>query len=70
MPREYIDKLYLCWYGNREISYEIKRTVLPKCKKGEYSKLMNFYQKFNINKDSKERIKLLESTNQFKLENQ
>lgn len=70
VPREYIDKLYLCWYGNREIEYDTKRTILPKCKKSEYSKLMNFYQKFNINKDPEERIKLLESTNQFKLEKQ
>lgn len=64
VPREYIDKLYLCWYGNREITYDTKRTVLPKCEEGEYSKLMNFYQKFNINKDPEERIKLLENTNQ------
>ncbi len=70
VPREYIDKLYLCWYGNREIEYGTKSTILPKCKKDEYSKLMNFYQKFNINKNPKERIKLLESTNQFKLEKQ
>lgn len=48
----------------------MKKTVLPKCKKDEYSKLMNFYQKFNVNKNPKERIKLLESTNQFKLEKQ
>ena len=68
--KEYIHKLYLCWYGNREIKYDTKRTVLPKCEKDEYSKLMNFYQRFNINKDPEERIKLLESTNQFKLEKQ
>ncbi len=54
----------MCWYGNREITYDTKRTVLPKCEEGEYSKLMNFYQKFNINKDPEERIKLLENTNQ------
>ena len=70
VPKEYIHKLYLCWYGNREIKYDTKRTVLPKCEKDEYSKLMNFYQKFNMDKDPKERIKLLESTNQFKLEKQ
>ena len=70
VPKEYIHKLYLCWYGNREIKYDTKRTVLPKCEKDEYSKLMNFYQRFNINKEPEERIKLLESTNQFKLEKQ
>lgn len=70
VPKEYIHKLYLCWYGNREIKYDTKRTVLPKCEKDEYSKLMDFYQRFNINKDPEERIKLLESTNQFKLEKQ
>lgn len=67
VPREYIDKLYLCWYGNREIKYDTKRTVLPKCKKDEHSKLMKFYQKFNISRDTEERIKLLESTSPKKI---
>lgn len=70
VPKEYIDKLYLCWYGNREIKYGTKKTVLPKCEKDEYAKLMNFYQKFNKAKDLEERIKLLESIKQFQLEKQ
>lgn len=70
VPKEYIDKIYLCWYGNREIKYDTKNTILPKCEKDEYPKLMKFYKKFNMNKNPEERIELLESTKQFISEEQ
>lgn len=70
VPKEYIDKLYLCWYGNREIKYDEKKQVLPMCEKDEYFKLMEFYRKFNMDKNPEKRIELLESTSQFKLEKQ
>ncbi len=70
VPKEYINKIYLCWYGNRQIKYDTKNTILPKCEKDEYPKLMKFYQEFNIYKDSVKRIELLESTKHFNIEKQ
>lgn len=57
--KEYIDKIYLCWYGNREIIYDKNKTIFPKCKDSEYQILMNFYKKFNMNKNAEKRIELL-----------
>lgn len=51
-------------------NYNTKNTILPKCEKDEYPKLMKFYQGFNIDKDSVKRIKLLESTKHFNIEKQ
>lgn len=59
VPKEYIDKIYLCWYGNREIIYDKNKTIFPKCKDSEYPILMNFYKKFNMNKNAEKRIELL-----------
>lgn len=59
VSKEYIDRIYLCWYGNREITYDKNKTVFPKCNESEYSMLMEFYKEFNINRNTEHRIKLL-----------
>jgi len=59
VPKEYIDKIYLCWYGNREITYDKNKTIFPKCNESDYSMLMEFYKEFNMNKNMLNRIKLL-----------
>lgn len=59
ISKEYIDRIYLCWYGNREITYDEKETILPKCSELEYSMLMDFYKEFNINQNTEHRISLL-----------
>lgn len=59
IPEEYIDRIYLCWYGNRELKYDKKKTVLPLCEDAEYEKIMNFYKKFNMDRNKDLRLKLL-----------
>ncbi len=59
IPKEYVDKIYLCWYGNRQLYYGSKPTILPICEQDEYDKIMNFYQDFNLHKDTEYREKLL-----------
>ncbi len=59
IPKEYIDKVYLCWYGNRQLYYDGKVSILPICNDNEYDKLMNFYKDFNLHKDKKYRENLL-----------
>lgn len=59
IPKEYLNKIHLCWYGNRELQYNKVKTILPECKKNEYHKIMEFYKKFNMNKNKEYRIKLL-----------
>lgn len=59
IPKKYIGKVHLCWYGNREIDYGEKKTILPICEPEEYPKLMEFYQMFNSNKNPDNRIRLL-----------
>ena len=61
IPKEYIARIYLCWYGNREISYDKNKTVLPKCNKAEYPILMEFYKKFNMSRSAEKRIELLKN---------
>lgn len=61
IPKEYIDKIYLCWYGNREITYDKNKTIFPKCNKIEYPILMEFYKEFNLNKNIESRIELLKN---------
>ena len=61
MPKEYIDKLYLCWYGNRTLDYSKNKTVLPIIDGYDYEKLMNFYHEFNIHKDKELRLNLLKN---------
>ena len=63
IPKEYIDKIYLCWYGNREIKYDKNKTIFPKCNKSEYITLMDFYKEFNLNRSY--RIELLNNIIQF-----
>ena len=59
IPKDYIDKVYLCWYGNRQLYYDGKPTILPTCNQYEYDKIMNFYRDFNLHKDKKYRKNLL-----------
>ena len=59
IPKEYIDKIYVCWYGNRELNYDKNKTIFPKCNKSEYPILMKFYKEFNLNRNTESRIKLL-----------
>lgn len=59
IPRDCIDRIYLCWYGNRELYYDGKQTILPICNKNEYDKIMKFYKDFNLHKDKKYRKNLL-----------
>ena len=61
ISKEYIDRIYLCWYGNREIIYDKNKTILPKCNKTEYSILMEFYKKFNMSRIAEKRIELLKN---------
>lgn len=65
IKKEYIGRIYLCWYGNREMAYEKNKAVLPACNENEYSRYMEFYKEFNRNIGNVEqRLKLL---NDFKL---
>lgn len=59
IPKKYIDKIYLCWYGNREIIYDKYKTILPKCNDNEYYKFMKFYKEFNMSKSKQKRMELL-----------
>lgn len=59
IPKEYIDRIYLCWYGNREITYDKNKTIFPKCNDDEYQILMGFYREFNMTRNTEKRIELL-----------
>ncbi len=59
IPQEYVNKIYLCWYGNRQLYYDSKSTILPICNQGDYDKLMRFYKDFNLHKDAEYRENLL-----------
>lgn len=59
IPIDYIDKIYLCWYGNREINYGEKPTILPICNEDEFDEIMNFYKDFNLHKDKIYRQKII-----------
>lgn len=59
IPKKYIDKIYLCWYGNRQLNYDRKETILPVCDENEYIQLMKFYKSFNLNRNKDVRLKLL-----------
>lgn len=59
IPKEYINKIYLCWYGNRQLYYDSKLTILPICNQKDYDKLMKFYKDFNLHEDEEYRENLL-----------
>lgn len=61
IPEEDIEKIYLCWYGNREIKYDKKETILPVCEGYDNDKLMDFYMNFNLHKDREFRKRLIET---------
>ena len=59
IPENYIDKIHLCWYGNRELEYKDKTTILPICDDLEFKDLMKFYNDFNMHKNKEYRTKLI-----------
>lgn len=59
IPKKYLDKIHFCWYGNREIIYDKNKTIFPQCNETEYPILMEFYKDFNINRNTEQRINLL-----------
>lgn len=61
IPKLYIDKIHLAWYGNRQLYYEGKKTIIPICKANEYDKLMKFYKDFNSHRDKEYRSNLLKN---------
>lgn len=61
IPEEYIDKIHLCWYGNRELYYKEKKTILPLCDNLNFENLMSFYNDFNMHKNKQYRIELLKN---------
>lgn len=61
LPKNFLNHIYLCWYGNREIKYKDKKTILPICKENEYEILMKFYESFNLDRDIDFRIKALKN---------
>ena len=63
IPKEYIARIYLCWYGNREIIYDKNKTILPKCNKTEYPIFMEFYKEFNMSRSADKRVELLKNIN-------
>ena len=65
IPEEYIDRIYLCWYGNREIDYNGDKTILPVCDKERCNDIMKFYKEFNLNRNKKYRKKLLNNLSIF-----
>lgn len=60
IPKESLDRIYLCWYGNREIKYDKKETIMPLCDTYDNDKLMNFYMNFNLTRDAESRKRLIE----------
>ena len=65
IPKEYINKIYLCWYGNRELAYGEGKTICPQCGENEYPTIMSFYRAFNLNRDKEHRKELLRSIIQW-----
>ncbi len=63
VPKKYLDRIHLCWYGNREIIYDKNKTILPKCNDNEYQMLMEFYRDFNMSRNTNKRIELLKNIN-------
>lgn len=61
IPKLYLDKIHLAWYGNRQLYYDGKQTILPICETDEYHKIMNFYKNFNSNRDKEYRSILLKN---------
>ncbi len=66
ISKEYINKIYLCWYGNREIIYDKNKTIFPKCNDSEYQIFMKFYREFNMTRNAEKRMKLLKQV-KFKI---
>lgn len=52
IPLEHLSKIYLAWYGNRELEYNNnEHSIFPKSCSKCYPKLMGFYKQFLENND-------------------
>lgn len=61
IPVQYLDKIYLAWYGNRELPYHNgEHSIFPKSCPKCYNNLMKFYKEFLINNSSTFRKKLID----------
>ena len=61
IPLKDLSKIYLAWYGNRELEYsDGKHSIFPESCKLCYDNLMEFYSQFLSNDDAEYRKKLIE----------
>lgn len=61
VPIESLSKIYLAWYGNRELSYTNgEHSIFPQSCGFCYKNIMNFYAEFISNNDVHVRKKLIE----------
>ncbi len=62
IPIKYLPKIYLAWYGNRELKYDSgKHTIFPKSCSICHNELMKFYTKYLANDDASYRRKLIDN---------
>lgn len=60
IPLEYLSKIYLAWYGNRELEYENqKHSIFPKSCPNCNNNLMEFYSNFLSNDNAQYRKELI-----------
>lgn len=61
IPLKDLSKIYLAWYGNRELEYSNgEHSIFPKSCELCHNKLMEFYSNFLLNDDTEYRKKLIE----------
>lgn len=62
IPLKNLSKIYLAWYGNRELEYSNgERSIFPKSCELCHNNLMEFYSNFLSNDDAEYRKKLIEN---------
>ena len=62
IPVKYLNKVYLAWYGNRELEYENgEHSILPKSCPKCHQNIMDFYTKFLSNNDNIYRKRLIDN---------
>lgn len=62
IPLEYLSKIYLAWYGNRELEYSNgEHSIFPISCSNCYSSLMEFYSNFLANDDVSYRKQLIDN---------
>lgn len=61
VPVNYLPKIFLAWYGNRELKYNNgEHSIFPKSCSKCHQELMNFYAKYLANSDERYRRKLID----------